>query len=103
MTSRRDAKSLADWRRQMPSPPRRSRLKPCEEEYVYLGDVVVEQCARLKLTRSALAKALGVHQSTVSRICTGTIRTPVHEYPRLARVLRIRVTDLFPPDFLEEG
>lgn len=95
-------RTLEEWRTAVPNPKRRSKVRPFEPCYVYLGEVLSEQTARLGLTFRVVAERLGVDTSTVSRLSTGTMRLPVHEYPKLAAVLRVRVADLFPPGFLEE-
>ena len=96
----RKVRTLEEWRARVPDPPRRSKAAPFEEYYVSVGRIVSEMRERLGMTQQFLAVELGVDASTVSRIENGTMRFPVHEYPRLAKALSLPVSSLFPPGFL---
>lgn len=78
--------------------PPRSRTRTNGEDLRELGRRVADRRAELGLTLAALAEAVGVHHSTLSRLERGAQDLGASRLPSLARALDLEVSALFPPD-----
>lgn len=58
------------------------------------GRVLKKARERRKLTQAALAEKVGVHQVTIARLETGARRPSMALLQRLAKALRVPVTEL---------
>ncbi len=58
------------------------------------GGVLSKARKRATLTQAALAKKVGVHQVTIARLETGARRPSMRLLQRLAKALRVPVTEL---------
>jgi len=57
----------------------------------------------LDISQAELSKRTGIIYSTVSRIELGIIRGTPEQRRKLARILRVRISDLFPRDENEDA
>lgn len=74
------------------------RSQTSERELQELGRRVAERRTDLGLTLAALAEAVGVHHSTLSRLERGVQDLGASRIPALARALQWSVANLFGSD-----
>lgn len=78
--------------------PASSHSRTSDDDLRKLGHRVAERRAEPGLTLAALAEAVGVHHSTLSRLEGGAQDLGASRLPSLARALDLEVSALFPPD-----
>ncbi len=97
------SKSIAEWRKSSKRTPIKRgapEKRPIESCYLHLGHVCLEMRERRNFSQQYVATGMGWTRASVANLEGGKQRVMLHDFPKLAKVLGVRIADLFAPGWV---